>query len=595
MVRILYGVWQLIPSEIYHLMDTLEHQGYEALIVGGAVRDKLLRFTPQDYDLATNATPDEVEVVVASMEGYTYIMGAEGEQARRALTSLILTPDGEQVEITTYRAELGYEDGNRAKPIAIPAETFTEDSARRDITINSMGMDKEGKIYDPMNGRVDLENKIVRAVGNPNERFQEDALRMIRAIRFTVRFNFSLDRETERAIRENVKLVSSLSPSRLRIEIGKVLYYPNGYKMLMETGILPQLMPELRNLKQYKHNLTYHPEGNVYNHYIKTFETFTTLPSRTEMGGWATLFHDIAKPETADWQGEYHTYYGHDKVGSNLILERYRVKPFQFSNQELKALAWTTEKHLQQFWEMKKPSKVAEMANNKNYPLLIEVVFADSMGMHDEELDVRLSFIEKVKTEVNERRGKTGQRPEGFAMKVFNELNIPAGKARGEVMAKIDALIDSGNAQTYDEALDLVKGESVSFEATYSGYGYTSGYGRTFQDPIGWSKQDDIKWKNVKPKSKKDSVKGERIHPLNYGKYGVAFTIVEGESPITNTKTTNPLHSRVHAQKGWKPQGWRKQRWAGTQAAEHYTDVRPMTCPICIRELSSYDNPSAEV
>tara|TARA_B100000287_G_C20674922_1_gene794879 strand:- start:11205 stop:12971 length:1767 start_codon:yes stop_codon:yes gene_type:complete len=587
-------------------MDTLENQGYEALIVGGAVRDKLLGFTPKDYDLATNATPDEVQKVVDSMEGYTYIMGAEGEQARRALTSLILTPDGEQVEITTYRAELGYEDGNRAKPIAIPAETFTEDSSRRDITINSMGMDKDGKIFDPMNGREDLEKGIVRAVGNPHERFQEDALRMIRAIRFTVRFGFTLDSETEKAIRENVELVSSLSPNRLRIEVGKVLYYPNGFKMLMETGILPQLMPELRNLKQYQHNLKYHPEGNVYNHYLKTFETFTTLPSRTELGGWATLFHDIAKPETAEWQGQYHTYYGHDKVGSELILERYKVKPFQFSNQELKALAWTTEKHLQQFWEMKKPSKVAEMANNPYYPLLLEVIFADSMGMHDDELDARLEYIEKVKNEVNARKEKVGQRPKGFAMKVFTELNIPAGKGRGEVMKKIDELIATGKAQNYDEALDLVKGESVSFEANYSSYGYT-GYGDRLIRPtkdartaMGWSKQDEINWR----KAKKDSVKGERIYPLNYAESGYQFpnTLKKPEEVKDEVEEDNmvkttwgQLRDYYTKRVGFVPEqekmyDWIKRTWA----VEHYTDGRPMTCPICIRELSNYPIPSAD-
>ena len=462
---------QEIPRPIYTLMDTLESQGYEALIVGGAVRDNILKLQPKDYDLATNARPDDVRDVVNGMKGYRYLTGADAEKSRRALTSLILTPSGEQVEITTYRAELGYEDGNRAKPIAIPANTFEEDSARRDITINSMGMDKMGNIYDPMGGMRDLRQGIVKAVGNPYERFQEDALRMIRAIRFTVRFSFTLDAETEKAIRENVELVNSLSPNRLRIEIGKVLYYPNGFKMLMETGILPELMPELRNLHQYKHNLKYHPEGNVYNHYIKTFETFTTIQSRTELGGWATLFHDIAKPETAKWEGNFHTYYGHDMKGKELILERYKVKPFQFSNKELYALAWTTEKHLQQFWEMMRPTKVAEMANNEYYPLLLQVVYADSMGGHDEHFVERIDYIESIKNQVNERNARAGQRPKDFAMRVFNELNIPAGKERGLAMRQIDELISTGKAQSYEEALDLVKSGNVSFEVEH----YTGG------------------------------------------------------------------------------------------------------------------------
>jgi len=594
----------MIPQEIYHIMDTLENRGYEALIVGGAVRDKMLGFVPKDYDLATDATPDEVQLVIELMGGYKYIMSADSEQARRALTSLVLTPSGEQVEITTYRAELGYEGGDRAKPIAIPAKTFEEDSSRRDITINSMGMDKGGKIYDPMGGQIDLDKGIVRAVGNPSERFQEDALRMIRAIRFTVRFDFTLDSETEKAIRDNVKLVTSLSPNRLRIEVGKVLYYPNGFRMLMETGILPELMPEMRNLKQYKHNLKYHPEGNVYNHYIKTFETFTTLLSRTELGGWATLFHDIAKPETAYWGGEFHTYHGHDRVGRDLILERYKLKPFQFSTKELTALAWTTEKHLQQFWEMMKPTKLAEMANNEYYSLLLQVVYADSMGYHDEQMAERIDYIESIKTQVNERNANAGQRPKDFAMRVFTELNIPVGKARGQVMNEIEDLISSGQALTYDDALRFVKGEGVSFEAscaaslhslTQSGFSsvpewYLSAkYGNQIEPDFGIEQESILRFKYTKKKSR--FIITTTIYPLNFSREG--YRMKGKEIELTDkVKRLIPAYE----DEGRRAMEGQIIRPAPTLAAEeHYTDGRPMSCPICIRELSSYDSPSADV
>ena len=456
----------MIPYDIYLLMDTLEQKGYEALIVGGAVRDTYLGLIPKDYDIATNALPDEVVKVIDSMKDYKYIIGAEGDRARRALTSLILTPSGEQVEITTYRAELGYEGGNRAKPIAIPAKSFKEDASRRDFTINAIGMNKEGKVYDPMQGRKDIEKGIIRAVGNPNERFNEDPLRMIRAIRFSVRLGFPLDEETEKAIKENVGLVNTLSGQRLREEIGKVLYYPNGYRMLMETGIIPEIIPEMRNLQKYKHNLIYHPEGNVYNHYMEAFDTWTSLPNRTELGGWGLLFHDIAKPETAEWKGDFHTYIGHDRKGEEIILEKYnnQVGPFEFSKKELKALGWTTRKHLQQFWDMKKPTKVAEMANNENYPLLLEVVYGDSMGLHDEDMKKRIQFIEETKKKVNERKAMVGKRPEGFAIKVFEELDIPAGEERGEIMKEIERMIASGEVSGYESALNKLTNESFEAE-----------------------------------------------------------------------------------------------------------------------------------
>ena len=454
-------------SEVYDLMDAFEHAGYEILLVGGVVRDTLLGHLPSDYDFSTNATPDEVAEVVDSMSDYKYIRGAEGAQAKRALTSLVLSPSGEVFEITTYRAELGYEDGNRALPIAVPAETFAEDASRRDITINSMGMDKSGEIHDPMNGLKDLEQGIIRAVGNPEDRFTEDPLRMIRAIRYSVRFGFPMDEATEQAIIDNVDLVNTLSSKRLRTEVGKVLYYPNGFRRLMETGILPTLMPEFREIEQYEHQRDYHPEGNLYNHYVAAFDTFTQQPARTEIGAWGLLFHDIAKPATAEWTGEYHTFKGHDSRGRDLILNQYNnnAGPFEFSKKELQALAWTTEHHLNKFWDMKKPTKVAEMANSPHYPLLLEVIYGDSMGGHDEKLAKRLQFIEETKNEVNARKALVGARPEGFALRVFEELDIPKGRERGIVMAEIERLVSTGEASDYEQALEQLKG-NLSAEFT---------------------------------------------------------------------------------------------------------------------------------
>ena len=445
-------------------MSVLEKNGYESLVVGGAVRDILIGLEPKDYDLTTSATPDEVEKVISDLKGYKYITGPEGEQARRALTSLVLTPDGEVVEITTYRADLGYEDGNRAKPIAIPAKTFEEDASRRDFTINAMGMTKEGVLIDPMNGLEDLQNGLIRTVGNAKDRFNEDPLRIIRAIRFSVRLGFPLDPQTEQAIRENVELVSTLSARRLRDEVGQVLYYPNGFRMLMETGILPVLMPEMRNMKDYHHKLDYHPEDTLYNHYIEAFKKYTTIENRTELGAWALLFHDIAKPQTAVWddEGGYHTFYGHDKQGAQLVLDNYNntVGPFEFSKKELQAIAWTTDNHLGKFWDMTKPMKVSTMRNDERFPLLVEVVTGDIMGIRrggDEQLAVRIEEIDTITNKINEQKAKTGNRPPGFAVRVFDELNIPAGKERGQVMAKIEELVATGQATDYEDALRVLK------------------------------------------------------------------------------------------------------------------------------------------
>lgn len=458
--------WKKLPSPpslIKYLMEKLEKSGYKCLIVGGAVRDLLLGLEPKDYDLATDATPDEVKSVVDKLKNYKYITGPQAEQAKRALTSLVLTPDGEVVEITTFRAELGYEDGNRAKPIAIPAKTFEEDASRRDFTINAMGMTADGTLIDPMDGQKDLESRIIKAVGSPNERFIEDPLRMIRAIRFSVRLGLPIEPATYQAILDNVDLIPTLSSPRLRQEIGKVLVQPNGYQLLMETGILPVLMPEFRNMKDYHHKLDYHPEDTLYNHYIEAFKKFTTIENRSELGAWALLFHDIAKPQTAEWneEGGYHTFYGHDKQGAQLVLDNYNNidGPFEFSKKELQAIAWTTDNHLGKFWDMKKPMKVSAIRNDDRFPLLVEVVTGDTMGIRrggDEQLAARIEQINEITDKVNEQKAKTGNRPPGFAPKVIKELGVQ-GKGISEALNEIEEMVSTGQVSSYDEALEVLK------------------------------------------------------------------------------------------------------------------------------------------
>ena len=450
-----------IPNNISNLMRAFEDSGFSILIVGGAVRDSLLGKSPKDYDLATNAKPDEIKQVVKNLKGYRYVLGPQAEKSLVNLTSLVTVPNEvEAVEITTYRKELGYA-GGRTKGIFEPADTFEEDAQRRDLTINAMGMDVDGEIIDPMNGQKDLQDGVIRAVGDPTQRFVEDPLRMIRAIRFSVRLGLPIEENTYQAIVSNADLVNTLSGRRLRDEIGKVLIEPNGYKLLMETGVLPVLMPEFRGMEEYHHKLDYHPEDTLYNHYIEAFKTFTKISNRSELGAWALLFHDIAKPQTAVWNEEYHTFYGHDKQGGLLVLENYNNTdgPFEFSKKELQKIAWTTDNHLGKFWEMKKPTKVAKMRNNENYPLLVEVVTGDTMGIRrggDEALAARLIEIDEITNKINEQEAKTGNRPKDFAQKLIKELGVQ-GQEISIALNEIEELVSTGQVQSYDEGLEVLK------------------------------------------------------------------------------------------------------------------------------------------
>ena len=453
----------LPPVKIGILMRAFTKASYSCLIVGGAVRDLMLGLEPKDYDLATDATPDEVKEVVGRLKGYRYVLGPQAEKSILNLTSLVTVPnETEAVEITTFRKELGYA-GGRTKGEFVPAKTFTEDSERRDLTINAMGMTVDGILIDPQNGKEDLQNGVIRAVGNPTRRFVEDPLRIIRAIRFSVRFGLPIENETWEAIVSNADLVSTLSGRRLRDEIGKVIIEPNGYQMLMESGILPTLMPEFGNMKDYHHKLDYHPEDTLYNHYIEAFKKYTTIENRSELGAWALLFHDIAKPQTADWneEGGFHTFYGHDKQGAKLVLDNYNneVGPFEFSKKELQSIAWTTDNHLGKFWEMTKPMKVSAMRNNENWPMLVEVVTGDTMGIRrggDEQLAARIEQINEITEKVNEQKAKTGNRPQGFAKQVIQELNVK-NQEISIALNEIEELVSTGQVQSYDEALGVLK------------------------------------------------------------------------------------------------------------------------------------------
>lgn len=450
-----------IPSNISFLMRAFEDSGFTILVVGGAVRDSLLGGTPKDYDLATNAKPDEIKRVVKNLKGYRYVLGPQAEKSLVNLTSLVTVPNEEEaIEITTFRKELGYA-GDRTQGVFEPADTFEEDAQRRDLTINAMGMTVEGEIIDPEGGREDLEKGVIRAVGDPTQRFVEDPLRMIRAIRFAVRFGLPIEENTYQAIVSNADLVTTLSGRRLRDEIGKVLVEPNGYQILMETGILPILMPEFRDMKEYRHKLDFHPEDTLYNHYIEAFKTFTQIPHRTEIGAWALLFHDIAKPQTAEWGGEYHTFYGHDTQGAKLVLDNYNNAdgPFEFSKKELNSIAWTTDNHLQKFWEMKRPTKVANMRNNENWPILVQVVTGDTMGIRrggEDALAVRIKEIDEITNKINEQEAKTGNRPPGFSQKLIKELGVQ-GIAISIALNEIEEMVSTGQVQSYEEALEVLK------------------------------------------------------------------------------------------------------------------------------------------
>ena len=276
------GLEDIQVNQTIELMTALEDAGYPTYIVGGAVRDTIMGRPIKDLDIATKATPAEVEEVMKSLEGFHFITGGEAAVSNLNLISLVNFPNHEKgqphdIEIATFRKDVGFErdefgNKDRTKPILAPAETLEEDLKRRDFTINAIAMDKDFQIIDLLNGKADIDAGIVRAVGKPAMRFNEDPVRMLRALRFSTRYGFQLDSATRQAIIDNIEWMERISPPRMRDEMGKVLMQKGGFQELYEIGILPLLFPELRDIKSLEHNPTYHPEGSVYGHYCAIFD-----------------------------------------------------------------------------------------------------------------------------------------------------------------------------------------------------------------------------------------------------------------------------------------------------------------------------------
>jgi tRNA nucleotidyltransferase/poly(A) polymerase len=281
-----------------HICRTLRSAGYQAYFVGGCVRDILLHREPADYDVATDATPERVEqmfpnsLMVGAKFGVVVVMQepAASDDAKGASVT---------VEVATYRSDLGYSDGRHPDQVLYTSSP-REDVQRRDFTINGLLLDPQtDEVLDFVGGRDDLRAGIIRAIGRPEDRFREDKLRMLRAVRFAARFGYTIEPETLRAIQKLAPEIGQVSAERLRDELTKLLTEGaarRGFELLDETGLLPHLLPEIARMKGVEQPPQFHPEGDVW---IHTLLMLQGLPPHTSPTlAWGVLLHDVGKPPT---------------------------------------------------------------------------------------------------------------------------------------------------------------------------------------------------------------------------------------------------------------------------------------------------------
>jgi poly(A) polymerase len=319
------------------ICDTLRDNGYQALLVGGCVRDLLLARESADYDVTTDATPEQVMALFS-----------EGVAVGAQFGVILILRDGLKVEVATFRSDVGYSDGRHPDSV-VYSKTPQEDVQRRDFTINGLLMRHDsGEVLDYVGGQADLQAKIIRAIGEPDRRFKEDKLRMLRAVRFAARFGFEIEVETFSAIRRQVSTIHQVSPERLREELTKMLtegVARGAFELLDETCLLQQVLPEIAAMKGIEQPAQFHPEGDVWIHTRMMLEGLPANASPTL--AWGVLLHDVGKPPTfqsAAETGDRIRFNNHVEVGVRMaeaICERLR-----FSNEDTTQIIALVDNHM---------------------------------------------------------------------------------------------------------------------------------------------------------------------------------------------------------------------------------------------------------
>jgi len=307
-----------IPKEIRSIIEELKKSGFEATIVGGSVRDLLLGKIPKDWDITTDAKPEEIQKIFPE-SFYNNKFGTVTVVDKNTEDESL-----KNVEITTFRVDANYSDNRHPDTVKF-TPSLKEDLARRDFTVNAMALKVESRklkveshnVIDLFEGREDLKNKTIKAVGDPDERFNEDALRMLRAVRFSARLDFEIEKNTFEAIQKNSGLLKFVSQERIRDEFEKIILSDRAYEgveLLRISGLLSFVVPELESgigVSQNRHHI-----HTIYEHCALSLKH---CPSKKLEVRLAALFHDIAKPQTKAGAGPDSTFYNHDFVGAKFV------------------------------------------------------------------------------------------------------------------------------------------------------------------------------------------------------------------------------------------------------------------------------------
>ena len=439
-----------IPKDVNYIINNFYKNSYEAYMVGGCVRDSILGVEPKDYDITTSAKPEET----ISLFEKTIPTGLKHGTITVIINS---TP----YEVTTFRTEGIYLDNRRPSSVDFVTD-IKEDLSRRDFTINALAYNENTGLIDYFNGVNDIKNKIIRCVGDADKRFKEDALRMLRAIRFSCQLTFDIEENTLKAIKDNYKLIENISFERIRDEICKILISPNpsrGLELLKDTNLLELILPEINSLVDFSPKCTNH-NRNVFNHTLRVIDnTENDLLLRL-----SALFHDVGKLNTLTPfnNGLFYGFPGHSIEGA--IMSKRILSKLKFDNNTIKIVSKLIEHHLvlnvDTMLTKYEVKKLLNDVGKNNISLLFKLQRADINSLDNPKIFLdKVNYTEKLTNEILENNEPlTIKDLDITGEDLISNLGLKPGKIIGDILNYLlDKVLENPNLNSKEILLNLAK------------------------------------------------------------------------------------------------------------------------------------------
>lgn len=436
-----------LPEKVTYIINTIMEAGYEAYAVGGCIRDSILDRIPDDWDITTSASPYQIKELFK----HTIDTGLK----HGTVTVMV---DREGFEVTTYRIDGTYEDGRHPKDVMFTA-SLVEDLKRRDFTINAMAYNNASGLVDIFGGMADLKDKIIRCVGSPEKRFTEDALRIMRAVRFSAQLGYEIEPKTKAALMEFAPRLICISSERIQAELVKLVTspHPENFKIAYETGITKVILPEFDVCMETEQNNPHHCY-NVGEHILKSMQKI----SPDKILRLAMLFHDIGKPETitVDDQGICH-FHGHQAVSEEITLKI--LKRLKFDNYTIGMVTKLVRYHDYEVEAKEKNVRRAVMKIGEDiFPLLFQIKEADLEAQStylQEEKKEKLKAVQRVYEQVAAKGQCVSLKTLAVTGKdLISEADMLSGPEIGKVLHQLlDIVIEDPEQNERENLLKLAR------------------------------------------------------------------------------------------------------------------------------------------